>query len=680
MLKGFVVTADAMQVARATHHLLARTARTTGLAFFRALVRGLAETLGTRDCLVGELGGSRGRLVHTLAFWSGDAFAADLTYDLCGTPCDNLMSGDLCHYPDGVSARFPSDELLVRFGVESYCGLPLKGSSGAPIGLLVAMHDRPTPPVGDFLASTLALFADRAAVELERMRSEAALARSEARYRQIVSSCLEGVWMIDTGGVTSFVNRQMAAMLGYTEAEMTGRSVFDFVDQAARPQLEQSLARRRAGLAEQHELRFRHRDGRVVWLLMSVTPLYGDGGDFAGALAMALDNTERRALEEGVRQAQKLESLGVLAGGVAHDFNNLLVGVLGNAEIALRSQGDVASLRPALTDIRTAALRAAELTRQLLAFSGGGRFVVSRVDLNAIISDMTRLLSTAVSKKVALRFEPAAPTAFVEADPGQIGQVVMNLIMNASEAIGDEPGTILVKTGTVSVDREELRHMVLDDGLAPGEYVFLEVSDTGCGMDAATRARLFDPFFTTKFTGRGLGLAAVLGVLRSHRGGIRVDSEPGQGSTLRVLLPRAAAAEAAAPASDDPADPASAEVPALILLVDDEAYVRKAAALLLGDAGYTLLHAVDGPDAVAQFRARMDEIALVVLDMTLPGLSGDQVFRELRALRPDVKVLLWSGYAEEAALQRIGEGSAGFLQKPWTADELLTAVRRALGR
>lgn len=491
----------------------------------------------------------------------------------------------------------------------------------------------------------------------------------------MVTSCAEGIWVIDAAGMTTFANPQMARMLGVEEADMRGRSMYDFMDERARHDAGLNFARRRRGISETHEFRLRHARGHDVWVLMATSPVTDDSGRFLGAQAFVTDVTERRGLELKVQHAQKLESLGVLAGGIAHDFNNLLVGMLGNVGLALRETRPEAPVVPLLTDIQLAAERAADLTRQMLAYSGKGRFVVERLDVNRIADEMSHLLSTVISKKAALRFQLAEGLPPVEADAAQLRQVVMNLITNASDAIGDHPGVITLTTGLLDADGAYLGSTYLDQDLRPGPYVFLEVSDTGAGMDADTRERMFDPFSTTKFTGRGLGLAAVLGILRSHRGAIKVYSEVGRGSTIKVLFP-AASGEAAqgAPARQAESRPGAG----LVLVCDDEEAVRSVAARVLARAGYQVIVAADGRESVQRFAERPGDFVAVILDMTMPGLNGEEVFRELRRIRPDVRVVLSSGYNEQDATSAfVGKGLAGFLAKPWRPDELLRAVDQA---
>jgi signal transduction histidine kinase/CheY-like chemotaxis protein len=393
------------------------------------------------------------------------------------------------------------------------------------------------------------------------------------------------------------------------------------------------------------------------------------------------EQEERRRLEGQLQQAQKLESLGVLAGGIAHDFNNLLVGVLGNAGIALDGLPAESPLRPTVESIETAALRAAELTRQMLAYSGRGQFVVGPVDLSQLVEEMSGLLQSVISKKARVQLQCAPELPPVEADGTQLRQVVMNLITNASDALGDENGDIVVRTGVIRRSREDLAATWVDDNLPAGDYVFLEVGDTGSGMDAQTRARMFDPFFTTKFTGRGLGMAAVLGIVRGHRGAIDVQSTRGLGTRVTVYFPRAMVREAPVRPPDAAAVPA-AEIArrATILVADDDPGVVSVMRRILESAGLGVVIARDGQEAVDIFVAHSARISAVLLDLTMPRASGEEALRQIHALRRDVPVILMSGYTEQDAVDRVPANEiAGFIQKPFRPVDVLSAVNSALG-
>ncbi len=513
---------------------------------------------------------------------------------------------------------------------------------------------------------------------------DAQLRESEAHLRSIFRAAPTGIGVV-VDRVLQQVNDRMCEMMGYERDELVGQNSrilypsdeeFEYV---GREKYEQ-IRRSGTGTVETHLVR---KDGQVLDVLLSSTPFDPDDHS-KGVTFTALDITDRKraekerlALETKILQAQKLESLGVLAGGIAHDFNNLLVGILGNAGLADSSLAPESPAREFLEDIELAATRAADLAKQMLAYSGRGKFAVQPLRLPALIEEMAHLLETSISKKVRLRLDFAPDVPFIEADPTQIRQIVMNLIVNASDAIGDRVGTIAVRTGRMECDRTYLDESSLAAELPEGSYAYFEVTDDGCGMDAETRQRIFDPFFTTKFTGRGLGLAAVLGIVRGHRGAIRVYSEPGRGTTFKVLLPAAEDWEeelAPRPVSGHESGLAGR----CVLLVDDEEIVRKVARKMLERLGMEVVVARDGNEAVQRFAEDPERFDLVLLDLTMPNLDGEETFRELRRLRSDLRVVLTSGYSEPDLASRFaGKGLAGFVQKPFRSQDVRQALVKA---
>ena len=385
---------------------------------------------------------------------------------------------------------------------------------------------------------------------------------------------------------------------------------------------------------------------------------------------------ERRRLEEQVLQTQKLESLGVLAGGIAHDFNNILMAVLGHCELALRRIAKESPAKPNLEQIKSSASKAADLANQMLAYSGKGKFVVDTHDLSAIVSEMEPMLTVSVSKKVVMRFEFAAHLPAVSADATQMRQVILNLAINASDAIGDRSGVVAITTGVIDCDQAYLRETWLDEQLPVGQYVFLEVADTGCGMSKDIIKRIFEPFFTTKFTGRGLGMAAVLGIVRGHKGAIKVYSEVGKGTTFKVLLP---ATSKPAALFDREVSQAPLQETGLVLLVDDDETVRSIGRSMLEELGFTVATANDGREAVAIYRQQSARIRFVLMDLTMPHMDGEQAFREMRRIDSAVKVIMSSGYNEQEVAQKFaGKGLGGFLKKPYQLSVLQEAIRKVL--
>jgi len=386
---------------------------------------------------------------------------------------------------------------------------------------------------------------------------------------------------------------------------------------------------------------------------------------------------QRRLLEQQMLHAQKLESLGVLAGGIAHDFNNILLAIMGHAELAIMRLNPTSPARDNLFKIERSAQRAAELARQMLAYSGKGKFIVEPINLGELVTDMAHMLEVSISKKAILRINLAADLPPVEADATQLRQVLMNLVINASEAIGEKSGVIAISTGAMLCDHSYLAQTWINEQLEDGFYVYVEVADTGCGMDRETLARIFDPFFTTKFTGRGLGMAAVLGIVRGHRGAIKAYSEQGKGTTFKMLLP-AAAGHFAQIRKNDAVDHLW-RGSGTILLVDDEETIRALGSEMLETLGFSVVTAGDGRQAIDIYQQRQEEIAAVILDLTMPHVDGEEAFRELRRIKADVRVVMSSGYNEMEVSQRfLGKRLAGFIQKPYKLAELSTVLKQAL--
>jgi PAS domain S-box-containing protein len=385
---------------------------------------------------------------------------------------------------------------------------------------------------------------------------------------------------------------------------------------------------------------------------------------------------EHQALERKLLQTQKLESLGVLAGGIAHDFNNLLTGILGNASLASSVLPKSSPVQTYLEQVEKAALRAADLCKQMLAYSGKGRFVVKELDLNTLMNETTELLRVSISKRAQLRFILASSLPAVNVDATQLRQVIMNLVINASDALGDGDGVIAISTGTQHMTAEDLATAHAPPEAAAGDYVWCEVADTGCGMAPEVIARIFDPFFTTKFTGRGLGLAAVLGIVRSHRGALKVTSQPGHGTTFRVLLPPAR--RPAKALGNPPSSPTGWRGTGTVLLVDDEETVRITTGRMLQGIGFTVITAGDGREAVQAFIANPD-VRFVLLDLSMPHLDGVEAFREIRKIRADARVLLMSGFTKIEAMKRFRvDGPVGFIQKPFTMHQLSEKAKATL--
>jgi PAS domain S-box-containing protein len=521
----------------------------------------------------------------------------------------------------------------------------------------------------------------------ELLATRQTLEAERQRYRDLFEFAPDGYLVTDADGTIQEANQAAASLLGVRQDFLPGKPVVVFVAGEAHRAFGAYLARLHDGTPErvaEWQTTVQPRGGPPYPVTVTTGRIRDRKGRLVGLRWLLRDSTERvrtegarRQWEARLQHTQRLESLGLLAGGIAHDFNNLLTGVLGSAELALVHLPQDAPARPEVAQIVTAAHRAADLTGQMLAYSGRGTFRVQPILLSALIREMDPLLRASLPKTCALDCHLGGALPAIEADATQLRQVVMNLIINAGEAIGDAAGVITVRVAVRECDRAYLAGGVLDQELSEGPYVSFEVTDTGCGMSAETQERMFEPFFTTKFTGRGLGLAAVLGIMRGHHGTIRVTSEPGRGTRIEALFPPTTR-PVSAPQVSAPMPPAW-RGEGTILVVDDEAHIRGVATRALEHAGFTVLTAADGQEAVAVFREHAQTVRAVLLDLTMPHLDGAATMIQLRQIQPDVRVVLSSGYTEEDATRRFSDRDlVGFLQKPYTLEDLVSTIRTAL--
>ncbi len=484
-----------------------------------------------------------------------------------------------------------------------------------------------------------------------------------------------------------YVSDEMENITGYPAGDFRNSEGWKYADivhpddlEMVRRTVSEAIERREPFVIE---YRIVTESGAERWVYEKGQGVFNDDGEALFLDGAIFDITERRRaeqerirLETTVQQAQKLESLGVLAGGIAHDFNNLLMGVLGNADMARSTLSPTAPAHTYLLSIETAARRAADLSNQLLAYSGRARFVVEPIDLSSVVKEMVHLVEVSVSKKAAVQYDLPAGLPAIEGDATQIRQIALNLITNASDAIGEQAGIISVSTGVMECDAEYLSAGDVSDNAEEGIYCYIEVADSGCGMDSETLDRIFDPFFTTKFTGRGLGLAAVLGIVRGHKGVIKVRTAPGKGSTIRVLFPATRRQAEASATQDTASDKWRGE--GTVLLVDDESVVRSVTKKMLERIGFNVITASDGEEAVAAFERHADELKLVLLDMAMPRMGGDEAFQKIRQIRSDARVIISSGYDEQEATKKlVGQGLAGFIQKPYSLTSLAAQIRQA---
>ncbi len=575
----------------------------------------------------------------------------------------------------GQEARFGETPLLAEHGAVSGVSVPVAGTFDRPFGVLGAHTTTRRTFTGDeihFLESV----ADVLASAVRRADAEAALEASEARYRSLFENSTDLTALLDTEGRLLYASPSVKRYMGYEPEELLGRDGFELVHEedrlSALATFEETL--RRPGGFCTAELRARGADGS--WLSLEATAVnLMDDPHVRAIVVNARDVSQRRQLEEQLRQSQRLEAIGRLAGGIAHDFNNLLTAITGFCALALDRLEPEDPLHADVNEIGKAADRAALLTSQLLAFGRKQILQPQVLDLNAVVTDMEAMLRRIIGEDIDLLTVLARGLRLVRADRGHLEQVVVNLVVNARDAM-PEGGSLTIETANVTLDEDYARcHAEVE----PGEHVLLAVTDTGVGMDEETRSRLFEPFFTTKEEGQGtgLGLATVYGIVKQSGGHIWVYSEPGRGATFKIYLP--ARSEAVALEAVPVERAAAAEGSETILLVEDDELVRALVRRVLVGCGYTVLEAGDGTEAEARVASHGGEIHLLVTDVVLPGMSGREIADRLSEKRPAMRVLYLSGYAANAIVhQGVLDPGTHFLQKPFTPEQLARKVRDVL--
>ena len=568
--------------------------------------------------------------------------------------CAELLNGGRLSCALEARALRPDDsEIWIQIN-----GTPIVGHDGLPLYIQVIVRD---------ISQAQAI--------------AQSLKDSEEKFRTLSDNINCGVFLYTD--VLHYINPGMVTITGYSAEELLGQPIWKPVHPDDQDVVRQRGEARRRGepVPDRYVLKLLHKDGRTIYtdfIARAVTL----GGKVFG-LGTAFDITDRvMAAEDRLRmecqmlEAQKLESLGLMAGGIAHDFNNLLTVILGNASIIVEEAPPKSLLQACATTVVDTCHRASDLTRQMLAYSGKGRFVVEPTDLNTTVKGITSLVESALPKLITLRYELGLDLPGLNADRTQLQQVILNLVTNAGESMADSSGTITLRTGFQQLEEADIAGSYPGQELQPGPYLFMDVTDSGKGMDEATKAHIFEPFFTTKATGRGLGLAAIQGIVRGHKGGIWIYSLPGKGTTFRVLLPALGAPVAVmAEASTMPDDWRGF---GLVLVVDDEEPIRTMAATALKRLGFDVVEASDGREGIEVFRHHASELRAVLLDLVMPVMGGEAALEEMMHIAPEVPVILSSGYDGDSQSQGITNGRP-FLQKPYTIAELVEKLRNVVG-
>ncbi|RLL53725.1 response regulator [Mariprofundus sp. EBB-1] len=511
----------------------------------------------------------------------------------------------------------------------------------------------------------------------------AALEQITHEYKDILDHMQDAYYRADNNGTVIWVSLACERQLGYQREEVIGQPMSKlYYDEGGRTQFLDAL-KLSGGHLQHFEVCLKHKDGSRVWVEVNSQCFFDKEGKIAGVEGNIRNIAERKKAEQEsqeltgqLQQAQKMESIGVLAGGIAHDFNNMLVGVMGNAELAMLDKAAQGEMREYLEKIFKSARRGADLVKQMLAYSGQGRLTMGHQNFNDLICEVSELLSTVIGKKIVLNQTLMDALPDVYGDRNQLTQLVMNLMTNASESMEANPGEIHLRTGLRHLAALDFSNMYMASDLQPGMYVFVEVKDSGCGMDEDTKLRIFDPFFTTKETGSGLGLSALLGIVRSHGGTLALHSELGKGSRFTVFLPLLES-EKPKPELQTMEMNLQPDVYGGVLLVDDEEAVRDVARRLLEREGIRVFTANDGEHAVHMFREHAHEISMVLMDLTMPIMDGEEAFHAIRAMNPDASIVLSSGFLDNDAIDRLKHnGLAGFMKKPYTRNALLSEVTR----
>lgn len=528
-------------------------------------------------------------------------------------------------------------------------------------------------------------------MQIKHQKAKKELRANEVKIRTIVKSIGEAIISTTVSPELTivFVNQEACNIFGYLEAELIGQSLAILIPHEYRAKhtanLEHSFREGASKiLGKRVEMKGLRKDGSIFSLEMKVEEAKGED-DISFFTAAIRDVTERKMAEEEahkmgekLRQTQKLESLGVLAGGIAHDFNNILTGIFTNLDLALNHLPSTLPVRGYFEKIEKEAKQAAELCHLMLAYSGRGKFVIKNIDVNELIKEIIQMLNVSVSKKHTIKYDLTENLPPVEVDIAQIHQVIVNLIMNASEAMGENSGVISIITGKKECDNNFLKKMHLNEELPEGLYNFIEVADTGMGMDEETIKKMYDPFFSTKGAGRGLGMSAVLGIIRGHKGLLKVMSKPGEGTKVTILLPPSKKSLSTIKL-DNEETPASWRGSGTVLVVDDKESIREGGKSLLEEMGFNVLTASDGQEAVEIFHNRSKEIVCVLLDLTMPLMSGEECFLELRKIRQDIPIIICSGYSEEeTTLKFVDQGLSDFLQKPFRLKTIRNKMREII--
>jgi PAS domain S-box-containing protein len=649
---------------------LAKTISTkAGTEFFSTLTQSMVEAMGAKGGTLGMVANAERTHARTLSFYVDGKFMENVTYAVEGTPCAEVLVGRSVIHERDLQSRFPCDMVLQELNLHAYAGIPLLSPEGEVIGLMAVFFDQPIRE-GGLILSTLQIFAARAGAEIERQNADARI-REQA---SLLDKARDAILVRDLDHRITYWNKSAERLYGWTAKEALGQCINRLLyrdDTDFRSAMAELLA---AG-EWNGELTQVNKAGETLIVECRWTLLHDEHGRAKSVLAINTDITERKKLESQFLRAQRMESIGTLAGGIAHDLNNVLAPILMSIEL-LRSPVDSRTHQNMLDTLESSAQRGADLVRQVLSFARGIEGQRVRIHPARVVDEVEKILRDTFPKNIAAHIHKAPDLWSIHGDPTQLHQVLVNLCVNARDAMA-AGGELTVLLSNSEVSPEEAADIGRD--ARPGRYVQISVRDTGAGMPHDLLDKIFEPFFTTKplGSGTGLGLSTTLAIVRSHGGFIQVESTLGEGSTFRVYLPSQShpASAPEEPAGGTALPRGSGE---LVLIVDDEPSVRTVASRLLSNFGYRVELAANGADAVEIFRAKGAEVALVITDMSMPGMDGPTLIRALRATRPDLPILGSSGLSSQTEVETTTDTRISFLPKPYTTAELLHAVRAAM--